>query len=381
MRKFILFFSLLIIYPKFVLAATPVECDKPDAPEDVRIYFANGVGNELEEARISRDALTVALGMQGNDFGLAYNPNEFWLIQLLQLYQQRKNESDEFWYWLRHLDGAPQWFHDDYASKAGRFLNQTVQGDPALQEHIRQYLADLNAGKKVVIVAHSQGNFYANNAIRNFHLSYPQYLNSIGVVSVANPANSVQDGGPYTTNPDDFVINLVRYAYPDTLVGNVSSSDITWTNHEFIEAYLGAYKSRIVGHVRQRISDLETPDKAFECKDPDEVPVSVVTMSAYPQEKTATLQGKVESGKMIAGHFIYNKAEDGTPATCWNYRNRIATSGRLNTGDRFAFTADKLRPGTEYLYRACGRQGERISDGGVVGFTTKGTRIWCVIRF
>ena len=150
MRFFMLLLLLLFLLfnSSICLADKPVECDKPDAPEEVRIYFANGMGNDQREALAGRGALAGALGMQEIDFGYAYNPNAFWLLGLLQLYQQRKNESDEFWYWLRHLDGAPQWFKDDYASKAGRFLDQTVQGDPALQEHIRQYLGDLNAGKK-----------------------------------------------------------------------------------------------------------------------------------------------------------------------------------------------------------------------------------------
>jgi hypothetical protein len=89
---------------------------------------------------------------------------------------------------------------------------------------VDNYLADLNSGKKVVIVAHSQGNFYANNAYRYIKEDYNKFIDSIGIVSVATPATWVE-GAPrrpddkindyYTNNPNDLIINLVDFFYTD----------------------------------------------------------------------------------------------------------------------------------------------------------------------
>lgn len=379
-----------IVFAFIVFYVTPAyaECDNPNAHESVRIYFANGMNNTEEGAYNSQKALMDELGMQNKDFGIAYNDNENWLTQLLEAYHQRKNESDDFWYWLRHMNEAPQWFRDEYVQKVGRFNENMVRNDPDLQRHIRKYVADLVSGKKVVIVAHSQGNFYANNAYRYIKINYPEYKNSIGIVSAANPSNWVEGGGSYvlndvyTTNPEDLVINLVRILYPDTLPANVPPYDnpSSLSDHEFVTIYfapdsVGGYRARIVGQILQRISTLQAPEKSFECKDPDEVPVVVNT--TYPTNISATsasLRGHVQSGKQIAGYFIWRKASYGNPSTCWSMRDRIATSGSLDTGEDFWLTITGLSPGTNYNYRVCGREGSRISDGGVKSFRTGGTQ-------
>lgn len=379
------FFKLLVlcIAISCIVSIGHAECDHPEAPEQVRIYFANGMSNSYRKAKTSQEKLQFELGMQDKDFGIAYNDNENWLTQLLEVYQQRQNESDEFWYWLRNMGQAPQWFKDEYAQKVGRFNEQMVINDPDLQKHIRQYLADLVSGKKVVIVAHSQGNFYANNAYRYIKMNYQKYRNSIGIVSVATPATWVEGGGTYvldnvyTTNPEDLVINLVRAFYPDTLAANVPAYDNpdSMIDHEFVETYLGGYKSRIIGQILQRIASLETPEKTFECKEPEEVPVEVNTTYATNVSATsALLNGYVVSGKQIAGLCIRQKAASGDPATCWSYRNLIATSGNFDTGEGFYCIADGLSPGTDYKFRVCGREGDRISDGGVKSFKTGGTQ-------
>jgi hypothetical protein len=52
------------------------------------------------------------------------------------------------------------------------------------------------------------------------------------------------------------------------------------------------------------------------------------------------------------------------------HRDRIQ-SGSYNTGESFYCNLKNLVAGTKYNYRVCGREGERISDGGEKSFTTK----------
>ena len=92
------FFKLLVLCFTISCFASSgcAECDHPEAPEQVRIYFANGMSNPYVEAKKSQEKLQSELGMQEKDFGIAYNDNENWQTQLLEVYKQRENESDDF---------------------------------------------------------------------------------------------------------------------------------------------------------------------------------------------------------------------------------------------------------------------------------------------
>ncbi len=387
MEKIEMKLSIFIICIIIVISVTTKgysECDHPNSPEEVRIYFANGMSNTFREAKESKRVLQNELGMQDKDFGIAYNDDENWLLQLLHVYEQRKHESDEFWYWLRHMNEAPQWFRDEYVQKVGRFNENMVRNDPDLQKHIRQYIADLVSGKKVVIVAHSQGNFYANNAYRYIKINYPEYKNSIGIVSVATPSNWVEGGGSYvlnnvyTNNPEDLIINLVRSVYPDTLPANVPPYDNpnSMIDHEFVGTYfapdsIGGYRARIVGQILQRIASLQSPEKSFECKDPDEVPLVVYTRQATSvSSHSARLNAYVESGKSIGAIFTYSKTSDGNPSNCNDNLDILHSIGNFNTGDSFYAVVNNLEQNTSYSFRSCGREGNRIFDGGVLTFKT-----------
>lgn len=390
MRFSIIFLSFLIvgniISVKKMMAAD--QCDAPTAQETVRIYFANGMENTRPRAEKGRDKLKEILGMSHMDFGVSYNANKNWFKQFLQVHKQRNNSSEDFWHWSRNLHKAPQWFRNEYAERIEKFRKKFFFNDVDLRMHMDQYLADLNSGKKVVIVAHSQGNFYANNAYRYIREDYNKFVDSIGIVSVATPATWVE-GAPknkindyYTNNPNDLIINLVDSFYPSTLDPNVppypADTSLLQSDHGFVNTYLAGYKDRIRKQVFERIMELETPEKAYKCKKPSEVPVKVTTTSAGNISRTsAHLYGYVQSGKQIAGYCSWKPADSGNPQTCSSLRNKIKTSGNFDTGDSFYCTAKKLSENTTYNYRVCGREGNRISEGRVKSFKTKGPVVPC----
>ena len=63
-------------------------------------------------------------------------------------------------------------------------------------------------GKKVVIVAHSQGTLYTNLIYQGLSTDERQY---VGLVYVGAAASLMRDGtSNYVTNPWDTVINAIR---------------------------------------------------------------------------------------------------------------------------------------------------------------------------
>jgi hypothetical protein len=95
-------------------------------------------------------------------------------------------------------------------------------------------------GNRVLVVAHSQGNLYANAAYGNLASKDTVPMDAFGIVSVATPASRVAGGGPYYTLMYDLVISAVQLAIPGTLPGNVTNSvsDSDWKHHSFIDSYL-----------------------------------------------------------------------------------------------------------------------------------------------
>ena len=80
----------------------------------------------------------------------------------------------------------------DHVSTAGQSssvqFNQNLIQDDDLDRHIQQYKSNILSGNKVIVVAHSQGNFFANQAWDKLAAHEKQ---SMGIVSVANPDSTV----------------------------------------------------------------------------------------------------------------------------------------------------------------------------------------------
>jgi hypothetical protein len=130
----------------------------------------------------------------------------------------------------------------------------------------------------LLIVAHSQGNFYANSAwdsiyggkIKSDKYEMKNFPN-IGLLSVATPAGHV---GEWLLNPDDhepitsyvtlindWIINTIRILY-DVLAANYINlnNDLDWKHHSFIDSYLNGDKTGdlIVQKINTKSSNLET---------------------------------------------------------------------------------------------------------------------------
>jgi len=128
---------------------------------------------------------------------------------------------------------------------------------------VDDFVKDLTAGKKVILVAHSQGNFFANAAYRFIARHWPQYVGSIGIVAIGSSAPLVEGGGLSTQNTLDSVIfGSVTIKYR-VIPANVrfKGKDPLRTHHGFATTYMRPEnaRGRIVGHINQTINRLKTP--------------------------------------------------------------------------------------------------------------------------
>lgn len=173
---------------------------------------------------------------------VAYNTSEFWLEQFLQVNEQIKTEEvANFFLYLSGLKLAPEWFR----KKAREVMESTILArldrDSDLKEHVKSYQSHLTDGDAVIVVAHSQGNLYRDEAFTILDgLAGHPAVARFGSVSVATPSEAASSGlfplGEkwYTTLYSDPVIGLL----PHALRPNLMNKGAGLFNHFFTESYL-----------------------------------------------------------------------------------------------------------------------------------------------
>lgn len=134
-----------------------------------------------------------------------------------------------------------------------KWVNGTTNQDIApMVSTVRGRLA---AGYRVVLVAHSQGNLFANAVYDQ--LTATEKL-SVGIVSIANPGSHVSSGDGYVSVENDRVMNWLRLLY-SVLPGNAVNTpyyqqvhEDPWLHHEYVSTYSrgdrasGAINARLI---------------------------------------------------------------------------------------------------------------------------------------
>lgn len=115
--------------------------------------------------------------------------------------------------------------------------------------------------QKLLLVAHSQGNFYSNNFYKVVTDNGDVSTKSIGVYSVATPAGYVAGGGTYRTSDTDTVINNARDFLPGKILQAHDSiiykeSDDSGRGHGFREIYLEYRGEEIKKEIEESLSKL-----------------------------------------------------------------------------------------------------------------------------
>lgn len=115
--------------------------------------------------------------------------------------------------------------------------------------------------QKLLLVAHSQGNFYANNfydKVAGIEGGVP--TQSIGMYGVASPANRVAGGGQYVTSDTDEVIAKTTAKYIQILKPNIHIplEPIDDNGHSFSDVYLKYQAPRIISDIKSSLDKLQT---------------------------------------------------------------------------------------------------------------------------
>lgn len=219
----------------------------PDCgPGGTTVYFGNGMANTLSTAysglrrteRMYQSRLQLSPGPL-DSFALAFNPGHgsqvtidgtqytLDLVGLLESLDRALDQEVTPVILLRWLSGrAP--VPAQAALVIARFVGR-ASSTPVLANHVASYNATLSAGNRVILVAHSQGNFFGIEAYSNIDGSRSD---SFSMISVATPAATVARGGPYFTLDGDF-ISLA----PGAPAANVTNQDPPGGGHGYEEKY------------------------------------------------------------------------------------------------------------------------------------------------
>lgn len=221
--------------------------------KDTAIFYCNGVyaSRTLAKRSLEESLMPLvknALGPEEADkieFELAYNTTNGTIFDLFEAYlQDISTDVSLFFRILANINPMPESFKEKLIELSCTIDRESLLNNQDLSYHVASYRGKILEGKKVIVVAHSQGNFFANFSYGNL---LQNERKSFGIVAVATPDATVANNGPYTTLFEDTVIAAValfklRALLPPPLPPNITNfftlADIT--GHGFDKAYLAA---------------------------------------------------------------------------------------------------------------------------------------------
>lgn len=245
------FFSCTAAWPALAQDPTQSFCVDKEAV----VVYGNGVKSTKKATKLSIDDIEDALFFRlpkerfdRLDFDIAYNPTAGFLSDLLETFiQDQQTDTSQFWRFLAGLEIMPEALAQVFEDLATAIDEEALVANPTLQEHVGFYKAQILEGKKVLLIAHSQGTLFANQAF--FSLTAEEQ-DSFGIVSAALIDSFVAGGGTYTTLTEDavvFALFLVKTAagLPAPLLPNVTNSSLpipppSVEAHFFRTSYLSA---------------------------------------------------------------------------------------------------------------------------------------------
>lgn len=222
-------------------------------PVEKVVYFGNGINTSKYKAKYHKHLVSKRLKdslpldeYQLLQFEVSYNESYDLFIDLLEAtIQDLQTDYSRFWRILGKVDIMPDWFADIMKEIAAAVDRVALVTTDSLADQVNDYMKQIKEGKKILLVAHSQGNFFGNQAYGVLNSTAKQ---SFGIVSVANPDSSVGDGGPYTTLEEDEFIEYIKWAkdvlgLPVPMKPNLTNSPVELPDekgHAFINAYMVA---------------------------------------------------------------------------------------------------------------------------------------------
>lgn len=190
------------------------------------LFYINGFGNTIDSASINKNILkeTIRDRFPTHSVHLAFNNTEGFFTDAAQILKQRVAiENDrEFWKLIDSddLNTASIIKNELYLKYLNKLKNDQLSL-PEIQTHINQYKTFLNEDQNVILIPHSQGNFYANASLNLLLASNEVYRKQLYSIGIATPSNILLPNASYFTSSNDLVINAIRIAGMPTLKANV----------------------------------------------------------------------------------------------------------------------------------------------------------------
>lgn len=116
--------------------------------------------------------------------------------------------------------------------------------------------------RKVLLVGHSQGSFYANE-IYDYFLSHGVPREAVLTYAIAAPSYKTAPGGTYLSSRNDALLNEIEKwdipLLPRNITIPVAAGDTAsrWPGHGITKAYLAGAAERVVGDMQKQIAKLE----------------------------------------------------------------------------------------------------------------------------
>jgi hypothetical protein len=198
------------------------------------LYYANGVG--IDETRfdareiwksVSRELLATNPKERAKigKIDISYNASQGFLDDIFESFEQQMSNE---WGWTDFSN-----YFRVYLELKG-IQDSIDKHRPNLDAQIAAYKESIKLGHGVVVVAHSQGNYYTNEAYQGLDNWMKDYFNMMGV---ATPADHVAGGGPHVTFHND-IINMIPTALPSNLDDTRHHGFPSYDAHDFYESYM-----------------------------------------------------------------------------------------------------------------------------------------------
>lgn len=242
--------------------------------KDATVFFGNGIRTTFDGAIDGLEELKSALRSELTEeefdhigFHLAYNPTGGAILDIFESARQDlATDASEFWRIWFNLLPMPDSLRNRIIDRLSSGLAELVNTD-GLANHVAVYKRNILEGKKVLLVAHSQGTFYANQAYSSLSSTEQQ---SFGITSAALMDSYVAGGNPYVTLSTDVVVDAVRAVkylagLPGPLPSNVTNVALSndMLHHSFEDEYMmGGSNSRasITSYALNTLSAIVQPN-------------------------------------------------------------------------------------------------------------------------
>jgi hypothetical protein len=212
------------------------------------------------------------------EFAVAYTGSNGNMSDLYESLKQRLGQETvvaSFWNWLEGKEDLPDGMEEELFSIAVNFDFPTMVSPEDMVNQLAFYREIVLSGNKVVVVSHSVGNLFANEAhdilYNDENGATPIPSNSFGIAAIATPSSFVGWGGPYTTLVEDGVIAAISLATPsgkpNPLPPNKTNSvsgatPIDWQSHDFYRSYMlwgSSSQAKITFDVLNTMKNLTQP--------------------------------------------------------------------------------------------------------------------------